>query len=40
MKDSMDLKFELVNNPIIFKNFINEIVVNVSDFRDPSFINH
>jgi chemotaxis protein methyltransferase CheR len=37
MKDSMDLKFELVNNPIILKNFINEIVVNVSDFRDPSF---
>ncbi|MFT5252094.1 MAG: chemotaxis protein methyltransferase CheR [Flavobacteriales bacterium] len=38
MKNSMDLKFELVNNPIIFKNFINEIVVNVSEFfRDPSF---
>lgn len=38
MKNSMDLKFELVNNPIIFKTFINEIVVNVSEFfRDPSF---
>ncbi|MBG6109755.1 chemotaxis protein methyltransferase CheR [Flavobacterium sp. CG_9.10] len=38
MKSSVDLKFELINNPIIFKNFINEIVVNVSEFfRDPSF---
>jgi chemotaxis protein methyltransferase CheR len=37
----MDLKFELVNNPIIFKNFINEIVVNVSDFLETLvFINH
>ena len=38
MKNSIDLKFELINNRIIFKNFINEIVVNVSEFfRDPSF---
>jgi chemotaxis protein methyltransferase CheR len=38
LKNSIDLKYELVNNPIIFQTFINEIVVNVSDFfRDPSF---
>jgi len=38
MTNTVDLKFELINNPIIFQNFINEIVVNVSDFfRDPSF---
>lgn len=38
MNSIVDLKFELINNPIIFKNFINEIVVNVSEFfRDPSF---
>ena len=37
MKNGFELKFELINNPIIFKNFINEIVVNVSEFfRDPS----
>lgn len=37
IKTSFDLKFELINNPIIFKNFINQIVVNVSEFfRDPS----
>ena len=38
MKNAVDLKFELINNPAIFQNFINEIVVNVSEFfRDPSF---
>ena len=38
MKSGVDLKFELINNPTIFQNFINEIVVNVSEFfRDPSF---
>ena len=38
MKNVVDLKFELINKPEIFKNFINEIVVNVSEFfRDPSF---
>lgn len=38
MKNAVDLKFELINNPSIFQNFINEIVVNVSEFfRDPSF---
>ena len=38
IKSNMELKFELINNPIIFKNFIDEIVVNVSEFfRDPSF---
>lgn len=38
MENAFDLKFELVNNPTIFQNFINEIVVNVSEFfRDPSF---
>lgn len=38
LKNSVDLKFELINNPTIFENFINEIVVNVSEFfRDPSF---
>ena len=38
MKNGVDLKFELINNPTIFKTFINEIVVNVSEFfRDPSF---
>ncbi|RVT77578.1 protein-glutamate O-methyltransferase CheR [Flavobacterium sufflavum] len=38
MKNAVDLKFELINNPTIFESFINEIVVNVSEFfRDPSF---
>lgn len=38
MKTAVDLKFELINNPEIFKEFINEIVVNVSEFfRDPGF---
>jgi chemotaxis protein methyltransferase CheR len=38
MESVVDLKFELINNPGIFTKFINEIVVNVSDFfRDPSF---
>ncbi|WP_140485101.1 CheR family methyltransferase [Flavobacterium sp. GSA192] len=38
MKNTVDLKFELINNPSIFQDFINEIVVNVSEFfRDPSF---
>lgn len=38
MKNVVDLKFELINKPDIFANFINEIVVNVSEFfRDPSF---
>ena len=38
MKNAVDLKFELINNPAVFQNFINEIVVNVSEFfRDPSF---
>ncbi|MBA0883279.1 CheR family methyltransferase [Flavobacterium undicola] len=38
MKNVVELKFELINNPTIFQNFINEIVVNVSEFfRDPSF---
>ena len=38
MKNVVDLKFVLINKPEIFKNFINEIVVNVSEFfRDPSF---
>ena len=32
------LKYELVNNPDNFNTFINEIVVNVSEFfRDPDF---
>lgn len=38
MKNAVDLKFELINKPAIFQDFINEIVVNVSEFfRDPSF---
>lgn len=38
MGSVVDLKYELINNPGIFKSFLNEIVVNVSDFfRDPSF---
>lgn len=38
MKNTVDLKFELINNPSVFQDFINEIVVNVSEFfRDPSF---
>lgn len=38
IKNSFDLQFEFINNPIVFKNFVNEIVVNVSEFfRDPSF---
>ncbi|MEO8253109.1 MAG: protein-glutamate O-methyltransferase CheR [Flavobacterium sp.] len=38
LETSIDLRFELINNPTIFENFINEIVVNVSEFfRDPSF---
>lgn len=38
MQNAFDLQFELINNPTIFQNFINEIVVNVSEFfRDPSF---
>ncbi|MES2240113.1 MAG: protein-glutamate O-methyltransferase CheR [Bacteroidota bacterium] len=38
MINAVDLKFELINNPTIFESFINEIVVNVSEFfRDPSF---
>jgi chemotaxis methyl-accepting protein methylase len=28
---------ELINNPENFNTFINEIVVNVSVFRDPDF---
>jgi chemotaxis protein methyltransferase CheR len=30
----MELKYELVNNPMIFQNFIDEIVVNVSEFLE------
>jgi chemotaxis protein methyltransferase CheR len=38
MKSLVSLKSELINNPGNFNNFINEIVVNVSEFfRDPSF---
>lgn len=38
MNNAVDLKFELINNPNIFQDFINEIVVNVSEFfRDPTF---
>ena len=38
IRSNMELKYELINNPVIFKNFIDEIVVNVSEFfRDPSF---
>jgi chemotaxis protein methyltransferase CheR len=38
MESVVDLKYELINNPGIFTKFINEIVVNVSEFfRDPNF---
>lgn len=38
MRSIVDLKFELINNPADFKKFVNELVVNVSEFfRDPSF---
>lgn len=38
MGSVVDLKYELTNNPSIFTKFVNEIVVNVSEFfRDPSF---
>src|SRR6478609_11288090 len=38
MKTVFDLKYELVNNPSCINSFVNEIVVNVSDFfRDPTF---
>lgn len=38
LKNSFDLENELLTNPAFFQNFINEIVVNVSEFfRDPSF---
>lgn len=34
----LDLKFELINNQAFFTEFVNEIVVNVSEFfRDPEF---
>jgi chemotaxis protein methyltransferase CheR len=35
--DCLYLKNELINNPENFNTFINEIVVNVSAFRDPDF---
>lgn len=38
LKTVYDLKYELVNNPGNFNKFVNDIVVNVSDFfRDPTF---
>ncbi|WP_248908090.1 protein-glutamate O-methyltransferase CheR [Flavobacterium sp. K5-23] len=38
LESIFSLKFELINNPEKFNEFINEIVVNVSEFfRDPSF---
>jgi len=38
LKSIADLKFELINNPTVLTNFVNEVVVNVSEFfRDPSF---
>ncbi|WP_281323538.1 CheR family methyltransferase [Flavobacterium aestivum] len=38
MGSIVDLKYELINNPGNFNKFVNEIVVNVSEFfRDPSF---
>ncbi|ESU29000.1 chemotaxis protein methyltransferase CheR [Flavobacterium limnosediminis JC2902] len=38
VRSVFDLKYELVNNQGTFNKFVNEIVVNVSDFfRDPSF---
>src|SRR5436189_5853679 len=38
MVTAFDLKFELINDPSCFNRFVNEIVVNVSDFfRDPTF---
>jgi chemotaxis protein methyltransferase CheR len=38
MQTAFDLKHELINNPSCFNRFVNEIVVNVSDFfRDPTF---
>ncbi len=38
LKSIVDLKFEIINNPAFFTQFVNEIVVNVSEFfRDPTF---
>ena len=38
MKTIVHLKNELINNPENFNSFVNEIVVNVSEFfRDPDF---
>jgi chemotaxis protein methyltransferase CheR len=38
LESIVDLKYELINNTENFNTFLNEIVVNVSEFfRDPSF---